>query len=148
MPRMLVVSSLVFFASAALSCGRQPCESGEEAKGPRVRLDVSLGTCNAAPGAVITVQPNPQKHSIVAIDAAMSYDLNGDPLTFEWSLVPPAGSESTLADATQRDTSFIPDLMGSYRLTLTVSDGEISGTTDAVISVKNQLPVANAGLDI
>jgi hypothetical protein len=54
-------------------------------------------------------------------------DANGDPLTYQWSLVStPVGSSVTLNAATTATASFIADLPGDYVVGLTVNDGFIN----------------------
>ncbi len=57
------------------------------------------------------------------LNGAGSYDPDGDPLTYSWSLYnQPAGSTATLS-SNQVSTSFTPDLPGVYSVVLTVNDG-------------------------
>ncbi len=74
-----------------------------------------------------------------------------DTLEFTWSFVSqPTGSGAVMnSEAGDNIASFTPDLPGSYIVRLTVSDGLVSATDDAVITVTvaNTPPIANAGPD-
>jgi hypothetical protein len=59
---------------------------------------------------------------IVILDGAGSADPEGDPLAFEWVLSAPARSRAVLDDSTAGLVTFVPDVAGSYRVELVVSD--------------------------
>ncbi len=59
----------------------------------------------------------------VAISAQSSFDPQGTALGVSWSLLGPGGSSATIADPTAVDTTFTPDLAGTYTITLVVDDG-------------------------
>jgi len=63
----------------------------------------------------------------VYVDGSGSSDANGEPLTFLWSVVTaPAGSGCLLSSPTAAQTSFVPDAVGTYVVSLVVHDGLIS----------------------
>ena len=85
-----------------------------------------------------------------------SYDLDGDTLTYEWTLAGvPAGSAATEAsfiDPTAADPYFTWDVPGDYIFQLQVSDGQVDSAPDIVtLTVEeegvNNAPTANAGED-
>jgi len=78
-----------------------------------------------------------------------SSDVDGDPLTFSWSLISrPAGSAAILFAATTVSPSFLVDVSGDYVAQLIVNDGLVDSVADTVdISTSNSAPVANAGAD-
>jgi hypothetical protein len=60
----------------------------------------------------------------VFLDGNGSSDANGDPLTYSWSMVgKPEGSEAILFGANSINSSFIPDMAGTYVVGLVVNDG-------------------------
>jgi hypothetical protein len=87
----------------------------------------------------------------VALNGNLSADPDGHtPLTFAWSIAEaPAGSQATLFDPTSVTPSVTPDLLGTYRIRLVVSDalGLASAPDEVMISTENSAPVADAGPD-
>lgn len=74
------------------------------------------------------------------LDGSKSYDLDNDPLTFQWAIVQsPAMSAATL-NATSVTTMFTPDVDGIYVLSLTVSDGQLMHTDQLSVRVGTNLP--------
>lgn len=73
----------------------------------------------------------------VTDSAALSYDPNGNPITFSWSIdAAPAGSVATINGATNTPSlSFTPDVAGTYTLTVTVNNGTLSGNGILTINV-------------
>lgn len=85
----------------------------------------------------------------VALDGSGSFDVDGDPLTFLWTLASlPEGSVAALSDPTAEAPSFTADRPGSYRLHLVVNDGVAdSAPGTVVIDTLNSRPLADAGPD-
>ena len=62
--------------------------------------------------------------STVWLDGTASSDANGDPLTYQWSLVSrPDGSSAVLSNSETAHPNFVADLAGQYVVSLVVSDG-------------------------
>lgn len=61
----------------------------------------------------------------VALDGRQSYDLDGDRLTYQWTLTVPAGSQAVLDGAQLVKPSFTADMVGSYTARLVVNDGTV-----------------------
>lgn len=137
-------------AAAVASCGQQPCENTSSGdRGPVVRLDVSLATCNFRPKADISARNRVRKKELVRLDGSESVDPNDDPLTFRWTLLErPKQSNVELPGDTTAVTSFTPDRGGTYEVQLEVTDGELdSPPVTATIEAENTPPVAAAGED-
>ena len=85
---------------------------------------------------------------VLPLDGTQSYDLNGDLLTYEWSLLSaPEGSLAGL-NASTPSTSLIVDVAGTYIAQLVVSDGQHASVPQTyVINTAATLPVAAAGPD-
>lgn len=100
-------------------------------------------TANAGPDQTVRV------FDTVHLDGSGSSDLDGDSLTFRWSILSaPAGSMATISDPVSVIPSFIVDLPGRYEVQLIVNDGTIESQPDmVVVTTANSMPVANAGPD-
>ncbi len=85
--------------------------------------------------------------TVVHLNGAQSYDLDGDPLLYEWTFVSkPEGSATLLSGANTATPAFTADVHGTYEIQLVVSDPWTSSAPDiTVISFENIKPVANAG---
>jgi hypothetical protein len=86
----------------------------------------------------------------VHLNGSTSYDPDGDPFTYAWSLVlRPSGSAATLAGATTAMPSFVADVRGDYVAQLVVTDsfGATSSADQVTISYNNIKPVANGGVN-
>ncbi|MBS0339064.1 MAG: PKD domain-containing protein, partial [Proteobacteria bacterium] len=87
------------------------------------------------------------------LDGSASSDLNGDALTYAWSVTTrPSGSAAMVTDATQAFAHFVPDVAGDYTLGLVVNDGALSSAQatvrlTAVAIGSNRAPTADAGID-
>lgn len=94
---------------------------------------------NRAPSAKLSVSGGRDVSSPLTFDARRSSDPDGDPLTYEWTLVSkPAGSKRTPSDLAQSKPGiavFTPDQAGFFRVRLTVSDGELSATASVTIRI-------------
>ncbi len=110
---------------------------------------VLIGTQNSAPIADAGADQTAFVTNRVILNASGSNDVDGDALTYQWSLIAvPAGSGATLADSTAVMPSFYVDLFGQYVAQLVVNDGSLDSTpATVVISTDNSAPVANAGYD-
>jgi Tol biopolymer transport system component len=83
----------------------------------------------------------------VHLSGAQSYDEDGDPLTYQWTLLSkPVGSTAALTGADTATPIFVADKNGAYSVQLVVSDGKDSSAADTVtVSFQNIKPVADAG---
>jgi hypothetical protein len=60
----------------------------------------------------------------VFLNGGGSTDVNGDPLTYKWTLITrPSRSAAVLAGATTVSPTFIVDVEGTYTAQLIVNDG-------------------------
>ena len=90
----------------------------------------------------------------ISLNAYGSYDLDGDPLTYRWSVLSvPADSTATDANfssTTSPEAGFTWDVSGTYSFQLQVFDGVLWSAPDVVTHVignleENIRPIANAG---
>ena len=98
---------------------------------------------NAGPNQVVPVG------TLVQLDGSQSTDVNGNPLTYRWSLIGvPAGSAAQLSNPSAVTPTFTADLVGTFVAQLIVNDGFIDSTPATVTITANtsvQAPTANAG---
>ena len=125
------------------------------------QLIVNNGILNSAPDTVtITTENTPPVANAgpddttavgatVQLDGSASSDVDGDALTFAWSLISrPAGSTAVLNAPTAVRPTFVADQPGTYVAQLIVNDGQVNSPPDTVtITTENLAPVANAGPD-
>ena len=125
------------------------------------QLIVNDGTVNSEPDTVIinvgNVAPvanaGADRHVMpgdtVQLDGSASTDVDGDTLSFQWSIVEsPVGSAAILSDVNAIMPEINIDLDGRYALQLVVSDGELTSDPNTVVlSTYNLAPIADAGLD-
>jgi RHS repeat-associated protein len=123
------------------------------------QLIVNDGTVDSAPSTVTITTGDTRPVANAGLDQTVavgnhvtlngtgSFDVDGDTLTFAWSLLSaPSGSTATLSGANTPNPAFTVDLAGNYVVQLIVNDGTFnSAPATVVISTVNSAPVANAG---
>jgi chitinase len=70
----------------------------------------------------------------VTLDASASSDANQTPLAFAWALRGPTGSAAALTGADTAMPTFLPDVPGFYRATVTVTSGGQAGTASVNVT--------------
>ena len=78
-----------------------------------VEISANVAPPIADAGAAQTVHPV----ATVTLDGSQSFDPNGLPLTYNWTLQAPAGSNATLSDPHAIKPSFTADVLGNYTAT-------------------------------
>jgi RHS repeat-associated protein len=112
---------------------------------------VTITTLNSRPIANAGTNQTAAFGQLIELDGSGSTDVDGDALTYQWSLTTvPAGSSAALSDATSIRPTFTPDVNGLYVAQLIVSDTSSASdpdTTTVLIADQpvNQKPVAEAG---
>ena len=124
------------------------------------QLVVNDGLADSAPSTVTVTTQNtpPVAHAcraqvvttgaLVQLNGAGSTDVDGNPLTYSWSLITlPAGSKAALTNLTAVNPAFTADVPGTYVAQLIVNDGFVDSTPETVAITTNalQAPLANAG---
>ena len=98
---------------------------------------------NAGPGQKVNVG------ALVQLNGAGSTDVNGNPLTYLWTLntTQAPGSKATLSNPTAVNPTFTTDVPGLYVGQLTVNDGIVNSQPATVTISTNTVlaPTANAG---
>jgi hypothetical protein len=111
---------------------------------------VSITTQNTIP--VANAGPNQvvPSGSTVQLNGSGSTDVDGDPLTYRWTLTTvPLGSAATLSNSAAVMPTFVADQDGTYVAQLIVNDGH-SDSVPSTVSISTnavQPPVANPGAD-
>ncbi|MEJ8812855.1 PKD domain-containing protein [Variovorax ureilyticus] len=106
---------------------------------------------NVAPVANAGLDHSLQVGDTGVLDGSASSDLNGDALTYKWSVIAgPSGSQ--LIGDTQGLAQFVPSVAGVYTLGLVVNDGALDSAQatvrlTAVAIGLNRAPTADAGID-
>ena len=140
----LSVGSTYYFAARACPGGGPPCSDFSN----EVSTTVAGSIENSAPVANAGADQTVLIGAAVVLDGSGSTDVDGDALTFSWSLTSPAGSAAVLYDPTAVKPTFLVDVPGDYVAQLIVNDGLVDSTPDTVtVSIENSAPVANAGAD-
>src|SRR5687768_17149872 len=109
----------------------------------RIELIVSDGALSSAPDSVTisTINSPPVARagadiastvgSGIILDGSASTDVDGDALTYRWTLTSrPASSTTTLTNSTAVNPSFVADLAGDYVVELIVNDGTADSAPD------------------
>ncbi|MBI5197890.1 MAG: hypothetical protein HZA19_04700, partial [Nitrospirae bacterium] len=113
--------------------------------------ETSDGKVNTKPTAVLTGDINAKPGQVVKISGVDSSDPDGDTLAYKWSLIySPDGSQVAFFDTDTQTISFVPDLVGLYKIQLIINDGALDSdpeTIDIIVSTLNSAPIANAGKD-
>jgi hypothetical protein len=92
-----------------------------------VTADYNLApTANAGPSQAVIVG------GTVTLNGTLSNDINGDTLTYTWTLTVPVGSSSSLLLANTSSPKLTPDVAGIYTASLIVSDGNLSSSASTV----------------
>ena len=109
----------------------------------------TVTTNNTAPVANAGPDQSVAVNDVVTLNGTGSTDVDGDPLTYSWSLT--SGPDiPTLNTTSPALPTFTATSAGDYIWSLTVNDGLLTSTADQVTIAAgstNVKPVANAGLD-
>jgi len=110
---------------------------------------VLVTTLNARPVANAGNDQGGHANDLVILDGSASSDVDGDALTYTWSLMTkPAGSIATLNDSAAVKPNFTIDGPGVYVAQLIVHDAATDSDPDTVIiTTENSKPIANPGID-
>lgn len=100
---------------------------------------VKVGMENSAPSAITPSQLETTLGQTVVVDGSQSSDPDGDSISYLWKLInKPASSQASADLGSGTNASFTPDVVGEYVVELTVSDGQLSSSSETKISVKEK----------
>jgi len=109
-------------------------------------VTVAVLNVNLPPLADAGADQNAVTGLVVTLDGTASSDVDGDSLTYSWSLTSiPAGSSVTLNGASTVLPTFTPDVDGSYVSELVVNDGTTNSTPASVIVFATTPPFGTVG---
>jgi len=112
---------------------------------------VVVSTSNSMPVADAgSNQALSKEGTTVQLDGSQSFDPDGDPITYAWSITSkPPFSSAVLNDPTAVKPTFVADSLGTYVIELIVTDdkGSASFPDEVVVSSENVEPVADAGVN-
>jgi PKD repeat protein len=116
---------------------------------PADSVTITAGAAqNRAPTANAGEDQTAELGEVIQLDGGASSDLDGDALTYRWTLTGPEGSTAQLSDAAIVNPTFTVDRAGQYIAALIVTDtaGLQSEPDTAIVSTAGNLPpVADAG---
>ncbi|MCB9682682.1 MAG: hypothetical protein H6733_14550 [Alphaproteobacteria bacterium] len=75
------------------------------------------------PVGVVDVPGRALRGTIVTLDASASYDPDGDALSWQWTMTPPAGASGSLSRANEAIAELTVSAEGAWQVGLVVSDG-------------------------
>lgn len=97
-----------------------------------VKVTIQVLSVNDSPAVQIQVPETAELNKSVSLVASGS-DIDGDPLTYQWSIFNAAGQRIAAGTGAQWRYSFAAT--GDYRVTVTVSDSKVSTQTSSIIKV-------------
>jgi hypothetical protein len=98
-------------------------------------VNITVKPVNDPPKAVVISPASASVGEKVVLDGSPSLDVDGDKLTYLWTLTStsyPAGVEPALTNGTEPLASFVPFLPGQYKAQLVVNDGATPSLSDTV----------------
>src|SRR5579864_3516590 len=88
---------------------------------------VKISTVNSQPVANAGPNQSIQSAQTVQLDGTGSTDVDGNPLTYAWTLLnEPSGSTAALSSTTYPQPTFVADKLGTYVVQLIVNDGAVN----------------------
>lgn len=89
-------------------------------------------TSNTPPVANAGIDQAVTTNTLVTLNANASSDIDGDTLSYSWSIISSPSITSSLEDPTSATPSLIPDTDGDYVISLIVNDGTVDSVVDSV----------------
>ncbi len=121
------------------------------ADSPGDSVAINIDILNTKPVANAGPDQSVFTNDLVQLDGSVSSDVDGNSLTWSWSLTTrPTASLAQLDEELAIKPNFTADLAGQYVAQLIVFDGEDDSDPDSVIInavIPNTIPTANAGPD-
>jgi hypothetical protein len=119
--------------------------SGALSSAPR---EIRITTGNSRPVADAGAPQTVAAGGTVTLDGTRSTDVNGDPLSYQWTFVTtPAGSAAAISGDTLPRATFVADVPGVYIAQVVVNDGGFVDAATVLITTANVAPIGRAGAD-
>lgn len=113
-----------------------------------VSLPIDVVLPNQAPVARVVASERMFLGADVQLDGSASSDPEGRPLQYSWTLVTrPAGSNTALTGGDTARPGLVPDALGTYRATLSVSDGQLTSPAAVVEVIVGPVPATGLFID-
>ncbi|WP_198673628.1 PKD domain-containing protein [Algibacillus agarilyticus] len=115
-----------------------------------IRVSSAIVT-NLAPIAIpsLTSQTAYTTQEVITVSVGNSYDPENNPITYLWQLETPNSSTAILSSTTSETPSFTADVAGTYIVSLTVNDGELTSESQSLtitVTQANTAPIASASI--
>ena len=102
------------------------------------KITIDASTSNSAPVSIVGPDRVSSLGVEIQLDGSASFDPNNDILSYEWAIVSqPVFSNAIIIGENTVTPSFTPTKLGSYVLSLKVSDGEFSNVSSLAIHVRS-----------
>jgi hypothetical protein len=127
------------FAVATLdgACGVQNPDGSATIQSRSARFGVRADEANGRPAAIVPSTSEGLLNEPLVLDGSASCDPEGGALSYEWTLVSaPAGSRWPISDTSSEQAMLAPDVSGTYRIALRVTDSEGSVSDPAHLIVQ------------
>ncbi len=112
---------------------------------------VYITASNTIPFAIAGLDQNSKTNTKIFLNGSLSYDQNGDSISYLWNFESrPSGSTASISSISAVNPWFIPDVSGTYEISLIVNDDISNSQVDyvTITIIDNSIPVAIAGEDI
>ena len=104
---------------------------------------VTISTMNSAPVANAGPDQTVLVGATVQLDGSASSDVDGNPLTYAWSIISkPAGSSAALSNPTIVNPDVHGGCLGTYVVQLIVNDGTVNSAPDTVTITASPFPIS------
>ncbi|MFC7046167.1 PKD domain-containing protein [Halobacteriaceae archaeon GCM10025711] len=90
------------------------------------------GMANETPLADAGLDQSVEKYDTVYLDASGSRDPDGRIASYEWTITDPEGNHVQPASPDQARAEFVPDTVGTYEVTVTVTDDDGATASDTL----------------